>query len=168
MTAIFSPCGTFRYQLERRVSLIRRTMTVVMLNPSTANADENDPTIRKLLGFCNRLDFGRLIVVNLAALVSTDPKGLVSARDPVGPENSRYIATAAAEANLRVVAWGAGVKHLGKRGPDRVARTLELLRFGEGAPDGDGREVWCWGCTKDGYPRHPLYLPYDAKLELYQ
>lgn len=165
-SAVFSPCGRYRYRLERRMPG-RRTMSVTMLNPSIADATKPDPTITKLLGFCSRLDVGRLIVTNLAALVSTDPKGLTAVdSDPIGVENDAHVLAAATDADLLVVAWGAGVTMLRGLAADRVARVTEILR-GVDRIGGDGREVWCWGRTNAGHPRHPLMLAYSTPLEVF-
>jgi hypothetical protein len=166
-SAVFSDCGRYRYRLERRSPTGSRTMSVTMLNPSTAGSDANDPTITKLLGFCSRLDVGRLIVTNLAALVSTDPKGLTAIGDPIGVENDAHILAAAMDADLLVVAWGVGVSMLGGIAFDRVSRVTEILR-GRERLGGDGREVWCWGTSKHGQPRHPLMLAYVTPLELFK
>lgn len=161
MTAVFSPCRKYRYRLERRLLLGSRTMAVTMLNPSDANEVDNDPTIRKLLGFSERLGVGRLIVTNLAALISTDPKGLRQADDPIGPENDSHILAAVAEADFVVAAWGAGVVHL-PMFAWRVETVVELLRRSRQP----GLEhVSCWGRTLDHHPRHPLMLSYATKLE---
>jgi hypothetical protein len=165
-SAVFSDCGRYRYRLERRLPTGSRTMSVTMLNPSIADATKPDPTITKLLGFCSRLDVGRLIVTNLAALVSTDPKGLTEVGDPIGVENDAHILAAAMDADLLIVAWGAGVTMLRGLAADRVARVTEILR-GRERLGGDGREVWCWGTSKHGHPRHPLMLAYTTPLELF-
>ena len=156
-SAVLSDCGRYRYRLERTMSG-RRTMVVCMLNPSTADASVDDPTIRKLLGFSSRLDVGRLIVVNLAALRSTNPKGLAVADDPIGPDNDRHITDAFCGADLAVVAWGAGVGMLRPVGPSRVSKVLDLIGLAN-------REPMCWGRTGDGHPRHPLMLAYSTPLE---
>jgi hypothetical protein len=166
VTAVFSDCGKYRYRLERclDVGILAapglRTMSVTMLNPSTADADANDPTIRKLLGFGKRVGVGRLIVTNLGALVSTDPRGLLKANDPVGPENDRHILEAVAEADIVVAAWGANAVLFRGAVAGRRRAVVAMLRA-------SGREVMCWGQTVTGLPRHPLMLPYVTDLEPY-
>ncbi len=115
-----------------------------MLNPSTADAERDDPTIRRCAGFARSWGFGGMTVVNLFALRATDPARLRRARDPVGRDNDRHIA-AAASAGLVVVAWGVHGR-LGER--DRA--VLALL---------SGCRPGCLGTTRGGHPRHPLYLP---------
>jgi hypothetical protein len=160
-SATFSPCGLYRYRLERRLPRGSRTMALVMLNPSKAGADEDDQTVTKVIRFSERIDVGRFIVVNAAALISTDPKGLARAADPIGPDNDRHILEAAREADIVVVAWGGGVSNLRGKLATRPAQVLDLLRA-------DGHELWCWGFTKDGHPRHPLMLRYSTSLERFR
>ena len=80
--------------------------------------------------------------------------------------NDDHVLAAAIEADLLVVAWGAGVTMLRGLAADRVARVTEILR-GRERLGGDGREVWCWGTSKHGHPRHPLMLAYSTELELF-
>lgn len=152
MSAIISRCGRYRYFLRRDLNAsltnVGRTALWVMLNPSTADATDDDPTIRRCIGFTRAFDCDRLLVVNLYALRATDPRQLWEVDDPVGPRNDTHIREAASAASLTICAWGAGAK------PDRVAQVLPLLR--------DPR---CLGTTADGSPRHPLYLPKTAQLE---
>ena len=88
--AVLSPCGTWRYELPREWGNGNR-LVVVMLNPSTADAEKDDPTIRRVIGFAKSHGFGNLLVLNIFALRSTDPDGLRVAQDPVGPDNDAHI-----------------------------------------------------------------------------
>jgi hypothetical protein len=142
--ALFDPGGRYRYRLWRRWAA-GRTVAFVMLNPSTADADRDDPTIRRCAGFARAWGFGGMTVVNLFALRATDPARLRRARDPVGRDNDRHIAAAAADASMVLVAWGV---HGALDGRDRT--VLALLA---------GRQPRCLGVTRGGHPRHPLYLP---------
>jgi hypothetical protein len=157
-TAVFSECGRYRYRLERFNLPGRRTAVICMLNPSKAGADVGDHTIAKLIGFAGPLDIGRWIVVNPAALISTDPKGLLAADDPIGPDNDAHIIEAVCEADIAVVAWGNGVELLARAYPERVEHVLGLLR-------GEDRGLQCWGKTTKGHPCHPLRLAYTTPLE---
>lgn len=142
-TAVLSPCGKYRYLLTREWDPNLPPLVVCMLNPSTADAVVNDPTIRRLIAFARREGRGGLQVVNLYALRSPDPIALYGHPDPVGPGNDRHIAEAVRGAGDVLVAWGANP------GPQaaRVAHVLGMI----------GRPV-CLGTTKDGHPRHPLYV----------
>jgi hypothetical protein len=124
-----------------------------MLNPSTADAERDDPTIRRCMTFTQRLGYDALVVVNLFAWRATDPRDLVDAEDPVGPENGLWVRRACHQAALVVVAWGALEKPL--RGAAGVISKIIL---------GDGYKLKCLGTTKDGQPRHPLYIAADTLL----
>src|SRR3954454_15761859 len=85
--AVISACGRYRYLLSRQVGPGLRTATFIMLNPSTADATNDDPTIRRCIGFARQWGCGRLAVLNLFAVRATDPAEMKRADDPVGPEN---------------------------------------------------------------------------------
>ncbi len=114
--AIFSPCRRYRYLLMRRVSFLAETTCLfIMLNPSTADETQDDPTIRRCMGFARRWGFGVLVVANIFAWRATDPQELHDLGFPhastttitaVGPENDLFICTAAVEADKIICAWG--------------------------------------------------------------
>ncbi|MCX4885927.1 DUF1643 domain-containing protein [Streptomyces sp. NBC_00847] len=150
-----STARTYRYLLTRIWDPMVPPVVFLMLNPSTADAFEDDSTIRRCTGFAKREGAGGLIVVNLFGLRSTDPRALRHHPDPVGPLNDVFIRQATSGAHTVVAAWGAGgVEH--GRGP-RVAETLTARRV----------PLQCLGRTSTGQPRHPLYLPGAAVLEPY-
>ena len=127
----------------------------VMLNPSTADGEADDPTIRRCVGFAKRFKFDRLEVVNLFAYRATDPQEVLrmtGAGDPIGPRNQDIIERAAADAGLIICAWGAHGSHIGQ--DETVRGWLEIF----------GKPLYALGLTKDGKPRHPLYLKSDAEL----
>lgn len=148
-TARLSDCGTYRYELGRRWA-DGPIVTWVMLNPSTADATQDDRTIGRCIEFSKAWGFGGLVVVNLFAFRATEPAALKAADDPVGPENDAAISSAVEQAPLVVAAWGV---HGGLVGRDR--RVTELIE--------ESGEVVCLGTTKDGYPCHPLYLKGDTE-----
>lgn len=156
--AIISPCGKYRYSLVRQWDKSKPHLPFVMLNPSTADATEDDPTIRRCVSFAKREGAGGIVVVNLYALRSTDPKRLREVEDPVGPFNSRVIydaATTAAEAGMPIIcAWGVNDITQAAGGALAEARAA-------------GASIMCLGKTKHGHPRHPLYLKSDQPLEAY-
>lgn len=158
--AIFSPCLKYRYWLERPLGSGEGTMAFVMLNPSTANAFRDDPTVARCRRRAQDNGFAKLVVVNLFAMRSTDPTELYRAhkRDecPIGPETDRFISRAANEARIVVCGWGASVHRAFQRRPSRV---LQLLQ--------DSADLRCLGTTKSGAPRHPLYVRSDAPLKKY-
>lgn len=154
--ADLSPCGRYRYRLWRRWGSGDSAL-FVMLNPSTADADIDDPTIRRCIGFARRWGFGGLEVVNLYGARATDPDEIDAWHDPIGRDNDRAILDAAARAALLVCAWGATVRRLRflARGLDREREVLDLLA---------GHRLHCLGTTKGGHPRHPLYVRGDVGL----
>lgn len=157
-TAIISEDGRYRYRLERKVqdcNGIGLTVTFVMLNPSTADATQDDPTIRKCAGFARRWGFEKMVVVNLFAYRATEPRELVRARargvDVIGPENSMHLESAMKEADRVIAAWGRNVEPW-KWSVASVSRISHWV-------------MMCLGTTKGGSPRHPLMVSYDTELE---
>lgn len=147
--AVFSPCCGYRYRLWRRWG-DGPTLLFVMLNPSTADEDANDPTVERCERRACSMKFGALEVVNIFSLRSTDPGALYDHPDPVGPENDRAIIAAATEAGMIVCAWGTHGHHL-----DRGAAVRQALKE-------LARPVHVLGVNGDGSPKHPLYVGYRA------
>lgn len=148
--AIMSDCGQYRYVLSRSWSSTGASMLVIGLNPSTADAEKDDPTIRRCVGFAKMSGCAILQMGNLFALRSTNPKALTTADDPIGYMNDYWLQKTAKLCRYVVAAWGANP--LANR---RIREVLPLL---------NGRPLLCWGVTKTGAPRHPLYLARDTKL----
>lgn len=123
----------------------------MLLNPSTADATRNDPTVRRCIGYAMAWGFGELEVVNIFALRSTDPAGLRAVEDPVGPGNDRAIRRAVARADLTVAAWGNHGSHL-----SRSRRVRQLL-------SSTTNQVTALAVAQTGEPKHPLYL--SASIE---
>jgi len=123
-----------------------------MLNPSTADANVDDPTIRRCIGFAKREGCGGLVVVNLYAYRATNPDDLLKAINPIGsPETEIHLNKAVAEIDGPLIAaWGAFTV----RGAHPAYWIKQ--RYGD--------RLMCLGRTKDGHPRHPLYLSNDAPL----
>lgn len=147
--AVISQDGVYRYDLLRRWGDELNLLRWVLLNPSTADASLDDPTIRRCMGFARAWGYDGIVVQNLYALRATDPRELKEHPDPVGPENDDYLHRWELPT---VCAWGCHADD-GKRG--RAEYVLSILR---GTP-------MCLGRTKAGHPRHPLYLPATAELE---
>jgi len=145
----------YRYQLTRPLTAgTGPTCVFVMLNPSTADKNTDDPTVRRCKHFAIRLRCSLLIIVNLYAYRATDPRQLWKVTDPVGPNNDKWLRDAAAQAHNTngyvIAAWG------GHARPDRVqAATTVLTAAGP---------IHCLGTTRAGAPRHPLYLRNDSPL----
>ncbi len=152
--ARISKCGRYRYVLTREFGG-DSTCLFVMLNPSTADADQDDPTVRRCIGFAKRGGFGRLEVVNLYAFRSTLPSTLFTAPDPAGPGNICEIREALGRADMVIAAWGNNVNFGVNSG--RVGEVMALI-------ERSGKPVKCFGLTGQGQPKHPLYLRSDAGL----
>ena len=154
-SAVLSECGRYRYRLERQCAGDGATL-VLMVNPSTADAEKDDATIRKLVGFGNRHRWGRLMVGNLFAYRATDVRELAAAYDPIGPVNDVYLQGMANEADRVICAWGPVSKvPLRLRCRWQVVwgeLPMRLATYSIGAP------------AKCGHPRHPLMLAYSEPL----
>lgn len=160
--AVLSDDGVYRYALTRRWGQ-GKALLWIMLNPSTADADNDDATIRRVIGFSKAWGYPGADVVNLFALRSRDPRELWSHPDPIGPDNDRVIWTAALRAPRIVCAWGAhgrrNVGHASNVGRDDAVLAILRRALAKGA--------WCLGRTKSGAPVHPLRLRASTQLELY-
>lgn len=167
MSAVLSPCERYRYRLERPLfDDGAGTVAVVMVNPSTADAIENDATITRLQRrFLKNEYLGRgkrpktLVVGNLFAYRATDVRELAGAEDPVGPDNDNHLWTIGQEADWLMYGWGPLAKL--PRGPLRwrwrdVAAMLECVVQADGP--------MCLGVSDDGQPRHPLMIAYSVPL----
>jgi hypothetical protein len=166
--AVISDDQKYRYTLYREWEEDPfagiRVLNFVMLNPSTADADKDDPTIRKCIGFAKLNEYNAIRVVNLFALRSTDPDNLKYNHDRgddiVGPLNNGYVWELPPEETV-VAAWGSTFKRE-KWFQKRVEETKNLLN----------RKLWCVKYTDDGLrdpsqrrPWHPLYVPYGPLIE---
>lgn len=152
--AEYSPCERYRYTLTRTmnpgvVGDDARTIAFIGLNPSTATATTDDPTVRRCIGYAAREGFGRFIMLNAFGYRATDPKEMKAQPEPVGAGNDAAIVRVVTFADLVVLAWGAHGTHQGRH--DAVLGLLDGLC-----------EPVCLGVTKAGLPRHPLYLRADA------
>ena len=150
--ATISACGRYRYRLEREWSDSPK-LIFVMLNPSTADADIDDPTIRRCMGFAQRENAGGIVVVNLFALRATNPKALTDNEfRPDGPDNFVALEKVLNEGLRIICAWGAH-KEARAASRDFVEHAAKLC-----VP------LFCLGVTGDGSPRHPLYVKANQAL----
>lgn len=154
-SALISDCGRYRYWLKRswipEPGMEGSRVLFVMLNPSTADAELDDPTIRRCIGFARSLGLSELMVANLYAFRATKPSDLWNTADPVGPENDRWLENLCQEADKIVCAWGANAQE------DRVSAFLRRMQTAE-------IPLFCLGTTKAGAPRHPLYIKSEQPL----
>ena len=149
-SATFSNDRVHRYLLTRTWDDSLPAVNFLMLNPSTADAFQLDPTNRRCVGFAQAWGFGALVTTNIFAFRSTNPAGLRTATDAVGPENNETIVTAAKNADLVIAAWGTHGEL-----QDRGNAVREMLTEA-------GIELHMLRLTKAGHPGHPLYVAGDT------
>lgn len=150
--AFISDDGKYRYSLFREWNGDLPLVVFVMLNPSTADAEKDDPTIRRCIRFAKDWGYGSLRVVNLFAYRATDPRELLRTDDPVGRDNSVIVQVWTRSFDT-IAAWGGNpiARHM----DPAIRRALE-----------NARQLDCLGLTKTGnQPRHPLYVRADKERE---
>lgn len=153
--ALMSNCTLYRYRLERRFG-DGPTLMFVMVNPSTADAEKDDQTIKKCIGFAERAGYGRIIVGNKFAFRATDVDRLRSIADPIGPENDGHLRAMMAEADRVVAGWGQLAKL-----PDRLrGRWKDVVRLADAAD----RPLYVIGTNADRHPKHPQMTGYDVPI----
>lgn len=153
-SAVISDCGRYRYRLWRKWAHSDRMPVLwIMLNPSTADGTEDDPTIRRCREFSKAWGYGSMWIGNLYAYRSTDPSVLktLGAEDARGPANDQHLYEMSCESAIIVCGWG-------NPGGEYMRTRLPLTVLSPGG-------IWCLGKTKHRAPRHPLYLPSASKLE---
>lgn len=159
-SAVLSADGAYRYSLKRTWGE-QDYCLFLMLNPSTADAVQDDPTIRRCMAFAEAWGYGGLIVCNLFPLRATDPKALYAHPEPQGPQNGEKntlaVLNACGEANLIVCAWGVH---------GRLKNWGEMTR--NGLTEHYPHRLFHLGLTKDGQPKHPLYLSGRLKPTLWE
>ncbi len=149
-SAVISACESYRYVLKREWDAALPVCGFIMLNPSTADANVDDPTIRRCIGFAKREGCGSLIVMNLFAFRATDPKILKTVDNVRGTKNQFYLGEISRLVNGPLIAaWGAHPLAI-----DQGKFVANMI----------GSRLKCLGKTNDGHPRHPLYVKGDAEL----
>lgn len=154
--ALVSDCGLYRYWLSRQWGDVP-LLPFILLNPSVADAEVDDPTLRRGVGFAKRWGFGGLLFLNLFAYRATKPRNMMLAVDPVGPDNDAWLIATLQQARAArtpvVCGWGAdGVVF-------RRSEQLSAMATAVNVP------LSCLGKTTSGQPSHPLYLRADAELQ---
>ena len=159
-SATFSSCALYRYTLTRTIdqptlfapSQGTGVIAWCMLNPSTADAENDDPTIRRCIGFSKDWGYRKVLIVNAYAYRATDPKAMWKSQndgvDIVGPDNDSAIAKTTAQAQVVIAAWGTECE-LG-----RAQKVCKLI---------GASKLHCLGICKDGSPKHPLYLSHTLE-----
>lgn len=154
-SAIYSDCEIYRYALTRIWQPAGERVLFIMLNPSKATEQQNDPTIERCERRARALGFGGFRAVNIFALRETDPKLMRRHPAPAGPDNDIIISQSCDWADVIIAAWGAHGDFL-----DRGAQMRDVLHA-------TGRPLHTLGLTKAGHPRHPLYIAYAQKPEIW-
>jgi hypothetical protein len=152
--AVFSENRVYRYNLTRKwdEDNIRGSVNFIMLNPSTADEQTLDPTLRRCARYAMDWGYGGMSITNLFAYRATDPRAMKAASDPVGPENDDFIVRVAQGAGLVVVGWGSH--------GDWMRRDLAVKKLLRDAHV----NAYALKVTGTGQPGHPLYLRRDAEL----
>jgi len=152
--AVFDEKRIYRYVLWRVLKEKGGAILWICLNPSTADEDVDDPTVRRIVDYSKRWGYANCVIANLFAFRATDPKAMKAAEDPVGPENMAWLKRLRGQAVTCVAAWG----HNGCHRRTGRATLKELLPLGP---------IHCLGMTKAGHPMHPLYLAKTCKPRLF-
>ncbi len=155
--AIFSEDRRYRYWLEAKLSDSDGVCMFLMLNPSTADEVQSDPTVTRAKGFAQSWGYGTLWVCNLFALRATDPDILKKDPEPIGAENDEHILCSARLSDEIICAWGNHGEHL-----DRGAQILSMLMGQESTG-----KLGHLGMTMRNQPKHPLYLRADTPLSYF-
>jgi len=148
--AILSDDRKYRYALFRIWDPSERMIVFIGLNPSTADETVDDPTIRRCINYAKAWGYGGLVMLNVFAYRATKPNELLHVEDPVGPENEVWIQVYSSWTKKIILCWGThGALHWQGR---KIYKQL------------DRTKCWCFGYTKGGEPKHPLYQRKDAVL----
>ena len=162
---IGGPEREFRYELRRIWADDLTLLVAVMLNPSTADAESDDQTIRRLMALARNWGEGGLLIVNLYAYRASAPKALAGAKDAVGPCNATFLEAAMLYAGghgrRALAAWGAPPPSLAKA--DHAMRSRQVTAMAKA----HGVDLYCLGATRDGHPMHPMargkqHIPRDV------
>lgn len=153
-TATISECNKYRYDLLRVWDETTPYLMFIGLNPSTADHEQDDPTIKRCIGFAESLNFGGICMCNLFAFRATKPSDMMSSSSPIGIDNDSYVKLHAEKAGMVIAAWGNAGDYL-----NRDKEVLALL---------SKVDVFALEINKSGQPKHPLYISNDTKPELYQ
>ena len=153
-SAVISDCEKYRYQLIRQWDDNKNLALFIGLNPSIADDEIDDPTIRRCIGFAKRERFGGFIMANLFAYRATSPCDMKSAEQPVGELNEYWLEQSISSCKVVIVCWGGNDSHL-----NRHIEVNELLK-----KHANNTPILCFGKTKAGQPKHPLYLASNTEL----
>ncbi|EKC6206086.1 TPA: DUF1643 domain-containing protein [Escherichia coli] len=147
--AIFSVCGKYRYAISRTWDAAKPYALFIGLNPSYADAELDDPTLKRCISFAQSWGFGGVRIANLFAYVCTDRFEMMRFPEPVGADNDKYLAELIAGAGIVVAAWGNEGRHLKRSAVVRAFLPVDTK---------------CFKINATGEPMHPLYVHGDTKL----
>ncbi|HHJ4617737.1 TPA: DUF1643 domain-containing protein [Citrobacter freundii] len=148
-SAVFSDCKQYRYSITRTWDETKPYVVFIGLNPSYADAEQDDPTLGRCISFAQGWGMGGVRIVNLFAFVHTNRFEMMKVADPVGADNDRYIVETVANAGIVVAAWGNEGRHF-----QRSAAIRALLPA----------HTKCFKINATGEPKHPLYIHGDTAL----
>lgn len=154
--AVISDCGRYRYLLRRTWDQNLARSLFIMLNPSTADAEVDDATIRSCIRLSKSWGHGSFEVISIFGLRATNPAELAKAANPIGPMNERVGAAAIARCDMAICAWGA--HPMAERHHGYIMGRVKSHR----------PTAYCLGRTKSGAPKHPLYIPTGTQPEVFQ
>lgn len=150
--AVISDCQKYRYSLERVWDSSKPSIGFIGLNPSTADAFIDDPTIRRCIQFAKDWGGGGIYMVNLFAFRATSPKDMLSQTDPIGQENDQHLLKMASQVSKIIACWGNDGGHQNRANNVKVLLNCEMA---------------CFAINKGGEPKHPLYVKGSTELILF-
>ena len=153
--AMYSECRKYRYYLSREWDVTKKRAHFIMLNPSTATEYQNDPTVERCERRARSLGYGAFAVTNIFAWRETNPKQMEKVSDPIGAQNDSIILETCKNSNINIAAWGTHGSHLARGTAVREIFIKAKLRISS------------LGITKMGHPKHPLYISYQVKPQIW-
>jgi len=152
----FSPDQKYRYYLQRNFKKNAKNLLVfIMLNPSTANEQYNDPTVERCQNHALNKNYDGMIILNIFAYRTTNPKQLLQTKNPIGEKNNQTIINTIKKHQNIICAWGNHGKILNRS--NEIKKILKKHR----------KKTQAFEITKQNEPKHPLYIPYNKKLKQY-
>ena len=151
--AIISKCGNYRYSLSRIWDKDKPLVMFLMFNPSTADTDRDDPTIRKCIGYAKNWGYGGILVGNLFAFRSSDPLDLLYSDNPIGKHNGEYLEKMFDKSSIIIFAWG----------NQKILDKIYDGPFKDFSKNKNREKYYYLELSKRGTPKHPLYLKKELK-----